>query len=228
VDSRTGEAQGDGRYCVTLEQLTVQGDMLATETRLYFPQGRQRPEMFERATGRALGAFGGSGQGGVFAVVSRTGEFVSGRGQNHGADGELRGFDATTRDYFVTFPKATRIVVTVEVAYLNTGTELSGFARARYVELARRQAQLQTQQKSHQERLKKLRDQAGGPEGGKLKEELKPIESELASLVPKMTDCYLWKTTADCPHDLILAGATLFAGGDARVFAFDAATGKEL
>jgi hypothetical protein len=159
--------------------------------------------------------------------VTRTDEFLSGRGQNHGADGELRGFDANTRDYFVTFPKATRIVVTEEVAYLNTGTELSGFARARYVEIAKRQAQLQTQQKAIQEQLKQLRDQASGLAGAKLKEELKPIEAELATLPPKMAACYLWKTSADCSHDLILAGEMLFAGGDDRVVAFNAATGKE-
>ena len=227
VDAQTGDDQGPGYYHVTLEHLTMQGAMLATDTRLYLPQGRQRPEMFERATGRSIGGFGSSGQGGVFAVVTRTDEFVAGRGQNHGSDGELRGFDATTRDYFVTFPKATRIVVTDEVAYLNTGTELSGFARARYVELAKRQAQFQARQKNLQEQLKRLRGEVSGPAREKLKEELKPIESELATLPPKLAACYLWKTGADYPHELILAGESLFAGGDDRVAAFDAATGKE-
>ena len=227
VDAQTGAQTGSGRYEVALEHLTMQGAMLATETSLYLPEGRQRPEMFERATGRALGAFGGSGQGGVFAVVTQTDEFVHGQGQNHGADGELRGFDAKSRDYFVTFPKATRIVVTEGVAYLNTGRELAGFARARYVELAKRQAELLGRKKTIEEQLKKLRQQAQGPEGEKLKADLKPIQSELDPLPEKLTACYLWKTSADYPHDLILAGQTLFAGGDDRVAAFDAATGKE-
>jgi outer membrane protein assembly factor BamB len=227
VDAQTGADEGPGRYRVTQEHLTMQGAMLATQTRLYLPQGRQRPEMFERATGRSVGGFGGSGQGGVFAVVTRTDEFVHGRGQNHGAEGELRGFDANSRDYFVTFPKATRIVLTEEVAYLNTGAELAGFARARYVEMAKHQAQLLTQQKTINEQLKKLRDEADGPEGEKLKEDLKPIQSELNALPAKLDACFLWKTRADYPHDLILAGTTLFAGGDDRVAAFEAATGKE-
>jgi len=228
VDAQTGANEGPGRYRVTLEHLTMQGAMLATQNRLYLPQGRQRPEMFERGTGRAIGGFGDSGQGGVFALVTRTDEFVHGRGQHHGSDGELRGFDANSRDYFVTFPKATRIVLTEEVAYLNTGAELAGFARARYLELAKRKTQLQTQQKTIQEQLKKLRNQADGPAGEKAKGELKLIESELTTLPPKMAACYLWKTDADCPHDLILAGGTLFAGGDDRVAAFDTTTGKML
>ena len=226
LNAQSGAAEGPGRYRVALEHLTMQGAMLATQTRLYLPQGRQRPEMFERATGRSIGGFGDSGQGGIFAVVTRTDEFVHGRGQNHGTDGELRGFDANSRDYFVTFPKATRIVVTAEVAYLNTGAELAGFARARYLELAKRKSQLQAQQKTIQDQLKKLRAQANGPAGEKLKADLKPIESELSTLSPKMDACYLWKTVADCPHDLILAGQTLFAGGDDRVAGFDTTTGK--
>lgn len=227
LDVQTGGDQGPRRYCVALEHLTMQGAILATVSRLYLPQGRQRPEMFERATGRPLCGFGDSGQGGVFAVLTRTDEFMHGRGQNHGADGELRGFDANSRDYLVTFPKATRMVVTEEVAYLNTPTELAGFARGRYVELARRRAQLQARQKAIREQLQKLRDQANSPDGEKLKEEIKPITAELDSLPANMAACYLWKTNADCPHDLILAGVTLFAGGDNRVTAFDTADGKE-
>ena len=228
VDAQTGAEEGPGRYRVKLEHLTMQGAMLATPTRLYLPQGRQQPEMFERATGRAIGGFGGSGQGGVFAVVTRTDEFVHGSGQNHGADGELRGFDANSRDYFVTFPKATRIVVTEEIAYLNTGGELAGFARARYLEIAKRKTQLQAQQKTIQEQLKKLRSQEDETQRKKLIGELDLIEPELNALPPKMAACYLWRTAADCPHDLILAGETLFAGGDDRVAAFDTTTGEML
>jgi outer membrane protein assembly factor BamB len=227
VDARTGAEDGPGRYVARLDQLTLQGAMLATDNRLILPQGRQAPEMFDRATGRSLGAFGGSGQGGIFAVVSRTGEFVHGLGQNHATEGELRGFDAQSRDYLVTFPKATRIVVTDEIAYLNLGSELAGFARGRYVELARRQAQLQARGKSLREQLKKLGQQQNGPAGDPLKAEVKTIDAELAPLAGQLAACYLWKTKADYPHDLILAGTKLFAGGDDRVAAFDAATGRE-
>ena len=227
LDVQTGADQGPGRYSVALEHLTMQGAILATANRLYLPQGRQRPEMFERANGHPIGGFGDSGQGGVFAVLTRTGEFVHGQGQNHGAEGELRGFDANSRDYLVTFPKATRIVVTEEVAYLDTPTELAGFARGRYLELAKRRAQLQARQKTIQEQFQKLGNQANSPEGEKLKEELKPIGNELDSMPANMAACYLWKTKADYPHDLILAGTTLFAGGDNRVAAFDTVDGKE-
>ncbi len=228
VDARSGDEEGPGCYCVTFEHLTMQGAILATESRLYLPQGRQRPELFDRATGRSLGGVGGAGQGGVFAVVTRTGEFVSGHGQNHGSGGELRGFDADSRDYFVTFPEARQIVVTDEVAYLNMGREIGGFDRARYMELAKRQTQLQSRRKAIQEQLAQLSEPSRGPAGEDLREELKPIESELAASPSKMAACYTWKTTGDCPHDLILAGNTLFAGGDDRVVAFDAASGKEL
>jgi outer membrane protein assembly factor BamB len=227
VDALTGADEGPGRYRLSVDNLTMQGAVLATDSHLFMPQGRQRPEMFDRATGKSLGGFGGSGQGGVFAVVTRTDEFVAGRGQNHGSDGELRGFNATNRDFFVTFPKATRIVVTDDVAYLSTGDELIGFARARYVEIARKQAQLTTRKGAIKEQLKKLGNESKGPAGETLKDELKTIDEALAPLPDQLAACYLWKTRADAPHDLILAGSTLFAGGDQRVAAFDTATGKE-
>lgn len=227
LDAMTGAEDGPGRYRISIEHLTMQGAMLATESHLFMPQGRQRPEMFDRATGKSLGGFGGSGQGGVFAVVTRTDEFLAGRGQNHGSDGELRGFNATNRDFFVTFPKATRIVVTDEVAYLNTGEDLVGFARARYVEIAKKQAELTARKNAIRDQLKKLRNQSKEAEMEKLKEELKAVDAALEPLPDQLAACYVWKTRADAPHDLILAGNTLFAGGDDRVAAFDAATGKE-
>lgn len=227
VDAQTGADAGPGKYRVTLEHLTMQGAMLATPTRLYLPQGRQRPELFERETGRSLGGFGGSGEGGIFAVVTRTDEFMHGRGQNHRSDGELRGFDANSRDYLVTFPNATRIVLTEETAYLNTSSELARFARARYIALAKNKTQLETQQKRIQDQLKKLRNPEDVASSEKLKNELKGIATELATLPPQMSACYLWRANAGCPHDLILAGDTLFAGGDDRVAAFDAADGVQ-
>lgn len=227
VDAATGADEGPGRYCVTFEHLTMQGAMLATDTALYLPQGRQRPEMFELATGRSIGGFGGSGEGGIFAVVTRTDEFVHGRGQNHQGGGELRGFDANSRDYFVTFPKATRLVVTDETAYLNLGNELAGFARARYVELAKQQSQLQARRRTIQEQLKQLPNPTNAPAGEPLRAELKSIDAELAPLPEKMAACFWWRTRADYPHELILAGETLFAGGDGRLAAFEAKSGQE-
>ena len=114
------------------------------------------------------------------------------------------------------------------MAYLSTAAELAGFARARYVELAKSKTQLQTRQKTIREQLKKLRSQENEAHRKNLLSELDLIEPELNALPPKMEACYLWKIAGDCPHDLILAGKTLFAGGDDRVAAFDTTTGKML
>lgn len=113
-----------------------------------------------------------------------------------------------------------------DVAYLNTGTELSGFAGARYIELAKRRTSLQADQKKIQGEPKKLGNPANNP-AAKLSEDLKPIQTEVGELPKKMAACFLWKTSADFPHELIMAGETLFAGGDDPVAAFDTATGKE-
>jgi outer membrane protein assembly factor BamB len=50
-------------------------------------------------------------------------------------------------------------------------------------------------------------------------------ETRLHSL-DRQTNNVQWSIDCDCPHDLILAGDTLFAGGNDRVRGFDASTGR--
>ncbi|UCD53403.1 MAG: PQQ-binding-like beta-propeller repeat protein, partial [Phycisphaerales bacterium] len=38
----------------------------------------------------------------------------------------------------------------------------------------------------------------------------------------------LWRVPSDCPFELILAGDTLIAGGEDKVAAYEAATGREV
>ena len=228
VDAQTGAEEGPGRYRVKLEHLTMQGAMLATPTRLYLPQGRQRPEMFERATGRSIGGFGEFRPGRRFCRRDPN-RRVPARPRTKPRGGWRTPWLRCEQPRLLRhFPQghAHRRHGRGRLPEYRRGA--CRFCPRPLLELAKRKTQLQTQQKTIQEQLKKLRDKANGPAGKKLKEELKPIESELATLPPKMAACYLWRTAADCPHDLILAGETLFAGGDDRVAAFDTATGKML
>jgi outer membrane protein assembly factor BamB len=46
--------------------------------------------------------------------------------------------------------------------------------------------------------------------------------------INRSTSSTVWSVPCDCPYALILAGATLFAGGDGQVAAFDPANGAKL
>jgi outer membrane protein assembly factor BamB len=226
VDAATGSEKGPGCYVAEHALRTMQGALLASSTNLYVPQGRQRPEVFDLATGAARGAFGKSGDGGVFALVTRDGTFIHGRGQNHGAGGELRGFDERSRDYLATFPRATCMVATDTVAYLNTGTELAAFDRVRYLTLARERRTLQAKEKELKDRLKKLA--AAPQEADKARGALARVATALRAMPARFDGCFTWRTACAYPHTLILAGTVLFAGGNGAVAAFDARSGRQL
>jgi len=228
VDARTGSDNGDGSYRSVQRGLTIQGAMLASSRRLYISQGRQAPIICDRKQGRLLGSIGKSGDGGVFALLADDNTLVHGHGQNHRAGGELRSFDAETKDYIATFPAATSIVVTNTMAYLLTADGLSAFNRVRYLSLNRQKNALLARQGQIGKQLKALGEKAKGAEGKVLSEELDKIRGNLKTLESQMPSCFTWTVECSYPHGLILAGDLLFAGGDDGVAAFGAKNGELL
>jgi len=228
VDARTGSDNGPGLYKTLRTGLAVQGAMLASPTKLYLSQGRQGPIVCDRTTGRFLGAIGKSGDGGVFALLVDSDTLVHGHGQNHRGGGELRSFDAQTRDHIATFPAATSMVATGEMAYLLTGSELSAFNRVKYLGLNRQKNLLAARRGHIAGQLKALGKNPEAAEAEKLSQQLKEIRDNLTELDSRMPDCFVWTVESACPHDLILAGNVLFAGGDDSVAAFSAENGRRL
>ena len=228
IDAKTGSDSGPGLYKSVQNGLTIQGAMLASPTRLYISQGRQSPIICNRASGRPLGSIGKSGDGGVFALLADENTLIHGRGQNHRAGGELRSFDAKTRDYIATFPAATSMVATGKMAYLLSKNELSGFDRQKYLGLNRRKNDLLSRRDKASKSLKALGAKAGEVEGKALSEEIEKIKAGLAEIDGQMPSCFVWKVECAYPHSLILAGDVLFAGGDDGVAAFSAEDGKRL
>ncbi|MEM9416514.1 MAG: PQQ-binding-like beta-propeller repeat protein, partial [Planctomycetota bacterium] len=68
VDAQTGEVSGAGTFRQVLDQMTLEGAMLATDSELILPQGRVAPMRFARDTGTPEGSLGGGG--GVFVVIT--------------------------------------------------------------------------------------------------------------------------------------------------------------
>jgi len=228
VDVQTGSDNGPGLYKSAQTGLTIQGAMLASPTRLYICQGRQSPIICDRATGRSLGSIGRSGDGGVFALLADDNTLIHGSGQSHRAGGELRSFDAQTKDYIATFPAATAMVATGKMAYLLTKNELSGFDRLRYLGLNRRKNEFLSRRDKASKGLKALGANAGGAEGKALSEEIEKIKGGLGELDSQMPSCFVWTVECAYPHSLILASDVLFAGGDDSVAAFSIRNGKRL
>ena len=227
LDARTGAMDGPGLYKRQYDQMTTQGPMLASATKLYVSQGRQVPLIFECTTGNMVQSLGSSGFGGVFGLLTADSMFVHGHGQNHRADGELRFFGGNQNDLLVTFPRATSIVISNGIVYLHADGRLQAFDRDSYVDLQTRINSLQASIQQLQEQKKKLPIDATS-QRQQLDAEIAAAQTEIPALQAKLPACFLWRTVSDCPLALILAGDTLFAGGEGKVTAYETVTGTAI
>lgn len=125
VDADTGSDEGPGLYVKKLRQITMEGHLLASSTKLYVPQGRVPPIVFDRQQGSPLGAL--SGGGGVFALLTSDAHFLHGPGNKAGWIVES---NAESRDKIAQFNSGNAMLVSNGLAYLLTDTSLSAINRA--------------------------------------------------------------------------------------------------
>ncbi len=186
----------------------AQGYALASAERLYLPAGRTAPGVFDRKDGRGLG--GVASTGGGYALVA--GDVVAaGPGDTAG---QIDLSDAKTRQRIVAFG-GLHLIAHDGRFYLHSRTQLAAVDRAKYVPLARQRLALQAQ-------LKKL----GKRKDAQAKAEKARLTKEIADRTAAMEACWLWRTPCTNPYALILAGDTLFAGGEGRVVAHRADNGR--
>lgn len=228
LDAQTGAADGPGLYKRRHDKMTAQGPMLASATRLYLSQGRQVPLIFECDNGDMVQNVGSSGFGGVFGLLTEDSLFVHGHGQNHRGDGELRFFGGSKNDLLVTFPRATSIVIHQGMVYLQADGRLQAFDRESYVDLQTQVNSLQASLQQLQEKKKKISADADEIQKQQFDGEMASTQTQIAALQANMPACFPWRTESDCPLALILAGDTLFAGGEGKVTAYDIAAGGQI
>jgi uncharacterized secreted protein with C-terminal beta-propeller domain len=66
------------------------------------------------------------------------------------------------------------------------------------------------------------------PDAPKVQEELNVTGRRLTEISAAMKACFLWRAACAQPHSLILAGNTLFAGGNDEVVAYSTIDGKQI
>lgn len=125
VDAETGNPDGTGLYKKVLDAVTIEGSIVVSPTRLYVPQGRVEPMVFDRATGESLGTLS-EGGGGVFVLLTPDMHILHGPGNQNGWVTES---DAETRDKVAAYSGANCMRVTAERAYVLKSTELSAVDR---------------------------------------------------------------------------------------------------
>ncbi len=204
-------ASGEVIWKEKTADVSPQGYLLASATRLFVPTGRTTPAIFDRTNAKYLGSV--AGQGGAYALLSGD-TLLSGPGRS---TGQLDLADTGTREGVATYD-GLRMIVHGDMAYLQSKDSISALNRTQHVAISKRRNQSYAQRKG-------LQDQLKGKENQELADELASVEQAIVADTQAMQACYLWRQRCDGPYALILAGATLFAGGDGVVMAVNAADG---
>ena len=189
---------------------SVQGYMLLTDQQLLFPSGRTSPVVYDRRDGKHLGDL--SSPGGAYTVITPD-LVVAGRGDTQG---ELALIEPTSREQLITFD-GRHIIARGKLLFVQNRTHLSALDRAKFLPLARRHAVLRNQ-------LSTLEDRTDGA----AKAEAAVLKTKITLLKADMNTCWVWRTPCEHAESLILAGGTLFAGGNGQVVACSAADGQLL
>ena len=198
----------------------AQGYMLASDERLYVATGRENPLVFDRKSGKQLAAI--EGAGGTYALL--TGDtLVFGPGRV----GQLDLVEPGEKEKLATFA-GNHMLFAGGRFYLQSGETLRAVDQVRYVALARERRPLEKRQAELIARLDKLGRNRASTEGIKLSAELVKVRVEIEEIGRKMQACVLWETKCAVPLAVILAGDTLFAGGEGTVTAYRATDGKQV
>jgi len=199
--------------------ISPQGYMLASNERLYVPTGRTNPAIFARTDGASLGEL--PSEGGTFALLTEN-VLVTGPGRG---SKELDASDVETKDKIATFG-GLRMLVSGPTAYMQSEKQLSAFDRGAYLEFSKQRNRLISRRDAINKRLKKT--DKNTPEAKIMQKEIGTLTTQIGELSSKMKDCYRWTVQCEYPYAMIMAGDVLFVGGEDKIAAIEASTGKSI
>ena len=202
--------------------VSPQGYLAASPTRLYVPTGRTAPFAFDRQSSQPVGPVGGPG--GAYAVLVDNG-VVSGPGRREG--NQLDYAEPGVKETIASFP-GIRMIVQGGMAYLQSKGEVSALNRTRYIAISRER----NKSLRPLEELKSKKDEVFLSRDAEAirqyKEQVAAYEAEVNRLTKDMDACYIWKKPVADPYAMVLAGEVLFLGGADRIAAIRVADGAEV
>ncbi len=220
LDALTGKPH----YVQEETGITLQGAFLASTDQLYAPQGRSVPLVYQSSDGKRLGGIAGSG--GVYCVLTEDEQFISMPSSQKEKEDTVRIADGNKRQTLVSFGGANRMIVAGPHAYSHQGTKLKVIDRAKIIAL---QAEIDVF-KAANEKREKAKKVAKDDKAAiaKLNAEIKEAKKAMAEIEARKPSCELWAKESPQPIGFMLAGRSLFLGGDGSVRAVHADTGESL
>ena len=223
VDAVTGFADGSGGFIREEKSVTLQGALLSSSNSLYAPQGRSEPIVFEREGGKRVGGI--SGTGGVYCVLTEDDQFIAMPANQKEAEDTIR-IAGRDRQVIVSFSGANRMIVSGRHAFFHQGTKLKAVDRKKLLEV---QEQINELQAANGKRAAAKKKAKGDAEKiAQLDAEMAAAGGQIAALEARKPESELWSKEEMIPMGFMLAGKTLFVGGDKVVTAYETESGKRL
>lgn len=222
VDARTGEVvwkvDNISEESAGRNDLSPQGYFLANEELLVIPSGRSLPAVLDRMTGesvyKAKAAWrtdAGGVVGGTQALLADDQIYVW--GAHH-----IFALDQKEGKVGFGWFAGRQMAVSGDAAYVANGEKVARLDRAQYAVWSGKRHALDMEIYDLNRGLR------GATDPGEIKEKIAAVQDRIEELGQEGV---IWSTESPCESRLIVAGSTLFAGGEDRVSAFDIATGAE-
>jgi len=247
VDGRViwkNDTVGDRTHELSYGGISPQGYLIASENILYVPSGRAMPAAFGLKSGEFLYYILPGGKvGGTWALLSEgnllTGVDLSGVPAKRAYD-EQTGRSKDTRDDMHTWFPGTDLIITPGVSYTVTEDGVFALDREKYLVIRGRDLDVLTKKRQmlrsrRSELQSKLRRPGEEPEDAEeefINPLLEEVEKQLLDLAEEekrlKQSMFRWKYPHTKLSSLILAGTTLYAGGEGNLVALDTQDGQEL
>ncbi len=189
-----------------------QGYMLASATKLFVPSGRNVPAAFDRSNGKLIyqrtpGWRTTGLVGGTYALL--VGDHL------YSGTAEVVAYDRESGSHGFAWFRGRRLIVTPDFSYMLSDSGVSALDREVYpAATAKRQA------------LKNKRRNLTRAKPTDLEDQLKALDEEEKDADELIAAARPWQRSLAGFESMILAGSTVFIGGEGQVLALDVATGE--
>ena len=215
---------GDLKWKEGQRERPAQGYLLLSETRVFVPTGRNNPIVYMRDSHKRDGSAEESlaGKNDAFTLINPFPNSPPKSRKNGRILGAIKDQDPES---FATFT-GNHMIIADGKSYLQARGELSALDRMRYRKLLGEYSAVSDNKKNLARKLKDFKNKAT-PEAEMVIDQIKACDRRESEIKIAVKDCILWRAPCSQNLALILAGNTLFAGGNKEVVAYNTKDGKK-
>lgn len=244
IDAKSGktiwmnDTAGDQSWGQLYGGMSPQGYIVASSDTLFVPAGRSMPAAFNKRTGKFKRFLNGGGKtGGSWAVMDGGQLFAGNNNQGTDTKVEFDGASGGSRgDQFSRYP-STDMVLTKTIAYIATQKGIYAINREANQKANRAVPALDKESAALVKTIAAIRKRHKA--AADKSEELKVVSGELNKATKRLSDIaqeksalntkrVKWYTPSTNLGPMVVAGGTLFAGGDGYLISLNITTGRKL